>query len=177
MFNWRNYILGEISLLHYTKVFRRSIRFAIPLVVTSRSSSFEYTMSVHAGAERNVCYIVVSTETPQTTTCKMWTGNIFLTIKSPGQNCYQMGISTGETITLKGSELAHFIIIECPNRVGRIIYPLYHSTFGLPRPKHYRWPRKTKNAIVKMGLFKRFPVMTLEKTSIHSHPVEDSIIN
>ena len=43
-----------------TKVFRRSIAFAIVLVVTSRSSSFEYTMSVHAGAERNVCHIVVS---------------------------------------------------------------------------------------------------------------------
>ena len=51
-----------------TKVFWRSIAFAITLVVTSHSSSFEYTMSVHAGAERNVCYIVVSTETPQTTT-------------------------------------------------------------------------------------------------------------
>ena len=51
-----------------TKVFWRSIVFAIALVVTSRSSSFKYTMSVHAGAERNVCNIVVSTETPQTTT-------------------------------------------------------------------------------------------------------------
>ena len=57
-----------------TKVFRRSIAFAIALVVTSRSSSFEYTkctMSLHAvraGAERNVFIIVVSTETPQTTT-------------------------------------------------------------------------------------------------------------
>ena len=53
------------------KVFRRSIAFAIAVVVTSRSSSFEYTMSVHAvhaGAERNACNIVVSTETPQTTT-------------------------------------------------------------------------------------------------------------
>ena len=52
------------------KVFRRSIAFAIAVVVTSRSSSFEYTMSVHtvhAGAERNVCNIVVSSETPQTT--------------------------------------------------------------------------------------------------------------
>ena len=51
------------------KVFRRSIAFAIAVVVTSRSSSFEYTISVHAvhaGAERNVCNIVVSTETPQT---------------------------------------------------------------------------------------------------------------
>ena len=41
-----------------TNVFRRSIAFAIAVVVTSRSSSFEYTMSVHAvhaGAERNVC--------------------------------------------------------------------------------------------------------------------------
>ena len=28
--------------------------FAILLVVTSRSSSFKYTISVHAGAERNV---------------------------------------------------------------------------------------------------------------------------
>ena len=45
-----------------TKVFRRSIAFAIPLVVTTRSSPFEYTVSVHAvhaGAERNVCNIVV----------------------------------------------------------------------------------------------------------------------
>ena len=50
------------------KVFRRSIAFAIAVVVTSRSSSFEYTMSVHvvhAGAERNVCNIVVATETPK----------------------------------------------------------------------------------------------------------------
>ena len=48
------------------KVFRRSIAIAIAVVVTSRSSSFEYTISVHAvhaGRERNVCYIVVSTET------------------------------------------------------------------------------------------------------------------
>ena len=53
------------------KVFRRSIAFAIAVVVTSRSSSLEYTISahaVHAGAERNVCNIVVSTETPQTST-------------------------------------------------------------------------------------------------------------
>ena len=42
--------------------------FAMAVVVTSHSSSFEYTMSVHAGAERNECNIVVSTETPQTTT-------------------------------------------------------------------------------------------------------------
>ena len=51
------------------KCFRLSIAFAI--VVTSRSSSFKYTMSVyavHAGAERNVCNIVVSTEVPKTTT-------------------------------------------------------------------------------------------------------------
>ena len=51
------------------KVFRRSIAF-VAIVVTSRSSSFEYTMSAHAahtGAERNVCNIVVSTEPPQTT--------------------------------------------------------------------------------------------------------------
>ena len=48
------------------KVFRRSIDFAITVVVTSRFSSLEYTISVHAGAERNVCNIVVSTETPQT---------------------------------------------------------------------------------------------------------------
>ena len=46
------------------KVFRRSIAFANAVVVTSRSSSFEYTMSIHACAERNVCNIVVSTETP-----------------------------------------------------------------------------------------------------------------
>ena len=53
-----------------SKVFRRSIAFAIVVVVTPRSSSFEYTISVHAvhaGAKRNVCNIVVSTEThPQT---------------------------------------------------------------------------------------------------------------
>ena len=52
-------------------VFRFSIAFAIAVVVTPRSSSFEYTMSehaVHAGAEINVCNIVVSTEIPQTTT-------------------------------------------------------------------------------------------------------------
>ena len=45
-----------------TKVFRRSIAFAIAVVITSRSSSFEYTISVnavHAGAERNVCNIVM----------------------------------------------------------------------------------------------------------------------
>ena len=51
------------------KVFRRIIAFAIAVVVTSRSSSFEYTISEHEehmGAERNVCNIVVSTETPQT---------------------------------------------------------------------------------------------------------------
>ena len=49
------------------KVFRRSIAFVIAVVVTSHSSSFEYTISVHAvhtGAERNVCNIVVCTETP-----------------------------------------------------------------------------------------------------------------
>ena len=39
------------------KVFRRHITFAIAVVVTSRSSSFEYTMSVHAvhaGMDGNV---------------------------------------------------------------------------------------------------------------------------
>ena len=44
------------------KVFRRSIAFAIAVVETSHSSSFECTISVdavHAGAERNVCNIVV----------------------------------------------------------------------------------------------------------------------
>ena len=46
------------------KVFRCSITFAIAVVVTSRSSSFEYTISVHAGAKGNVCNILVSTETP-----------------------------------------------------------------------------------------------------------------
>ena len=53
------------------KVFRRSIAFSIEVVVTSRSSALEYTMSVHAvhvGVEKNVCNIVVSTETPQTST-------------------------------------------------------------------------------------------------------------
>ena len=57
------------SIRNYAKVFRRSRAFAV--VVTSRSSSFEYTMlvhAVHAGSERNVCNIVVSTETHQTTT-------------------------------------------------------------------------------------------------------------
>ena len=41
---------------------------AIAVVVTSRSSSFEYTISVHAvnaGAEINVCNIVSSTKTPK----------------------------------------------------------------------------------------------------------------
>ena len=45
------------------KDFRRSIAFAIAVVVTARSSSFAYTISVHAvhaSAERNVCNIVVS---------------------------------------------------------------------------------------------------------------------
>ena len=54
------------------KVFRRSIAFAIAVDVTSRSSSFEYTISVHAvhaGPERNVCNIVVSiVKHPQTST-------------------------------------------------------------------------------------------------------------
>ena len=50
------------------KVFRHSVAFAIEVVVTSHYSSLEYTISVHAGAERNVCNIVVSTETPQTST-------------------------------------------------------------------------------------------------------------
>ena len=47
-------------------------KFAIAVVVTSRSNSFEYSISVHAvhaGAERNVCYIVVSIlKHPQTST-------------------------------------------------------------------------------------------------------------
>ena len=55
-----------------TKVFRLSIVFVIAIVVTSRSSSFEYTISVHAvhaGAEKNVCNIVVSKlKHPQTST-------------------------------------------------------------------------------------------------------------
>ena len=57
------------SIRNHAKVFRRSRAFAE--VVTSRSSSFEFTMlvhAVHAGLERNVCNIVVSTETHQTTT-------------------------------------------------------------------------------------------------------------
>ena len=57
------------SIRNYAKVFRRSRAFTV--VVTSRSSSFEYTMlihAVHAGSERNVCNIVVSTKTHQTTT-------------------------------------------------------------------------------------------------------------
>ena len=43
------------------KNFRRNSAYAIALVVTSRSSSFEYTMSVHAvhaAAERKTCYIL-----------------------------------------------------------------------------------------------------------------------
>ena len=59
------------SMKEWCKVFRRSIAFTIALFVTSRSSPFEYTMSVHAvheGAERNVWNIVVSSQTPQTTT-------------------------------------------------------------------------------------------------------------
>ena len=52
--------------------FRRSIAFAIAVAVTSRSRSFKYTIlvhAVHAGAERNVCNIVVSIlKTPQTST-------------------------------------------------------------------------------------------------------------
>ena len=48
-------------------VFRCFSSFAITVVETSRSSSFEYIMSVHAGMEKNVCIIVESTETPQTT--------------------------------------------------------------------------------------------------------------
>ena len=46
-----------------TKVFMRNIAFAIALVVTTHSSSFENTISVHevhAGVERKVCNIVVS---------------------------------------------------------------------------------------------------------------------
>ena len=57
------------SIRNYAKVFRCRRTFAV--VVSSRSSSFEYTMlvyAVHAGSERNVYNIVVSTETPQTTT-------------------------------------------------------------------------------------------------------------
>ena len=45
-----------------TNVFRRSIAFAIAVILPSRSSSFEYIISVHAvhaSAERNVCNIVV----------------------------------------------------------------------------------------------------------------------
>ena len=57
------------SIRNYAKVFRRSRAFTV--VLSSRSSSFQYTMlvhAVHAGSERNVCNIVVSTETHQTTT-------------------------------------------------------------------------------------------------------------
>ena len=53
------------------KVFRRSIAFAIAVVVAPLSGSLEYTISVHAvhaGAERNACNNVVSTKTPQTST-------------------------------------------------------------------------------------------------------------
>ena len=47
------------SIKDYAKVFRRSRTFAV--VVTSRSSSFEYTMlvhAVHAGEEREMCVIL-----------------------------------------------------------------------------------------------------------------------
>ena len=57
------------SIRNYANVFTRSRSFAV--VVTPRSSSFEYTMlvhAVHAGSERNVCNIVLSIETHQTTT-------------------------------------------------------------------------------------------------------------
>ena len=57
------------TIRNYAKVFKGSRAFAV--VVTSHSSSFEYTMlvhAVHAGLERKVCNIVVSTETHQTTT-------------------------------------------------------------------------------------------------------------
>ena len=66
---WRKKTTNQVLWRNDAKVFRRSSAFAV--VVTSRSSSFEYTMLVHAehaGAERNVCIIVVSTETHQTTT-------------------------------------------------------------------------------------------------------------
>ena len=61
------------SMKKWCQNFRRNCALAIAVIVTSHSSTFEYTMSihvnaVHAGAERNVCYIEVSTETPQTTT-------------------------------------------------------------------------------------------------------------
>ena len=52
------------------KVFRHSIASAIAVVVTSRSSSLEYTISVHAvhaGTEISMCNSVACTETPQTT--------------------------------------------------------------------------------------------------------------
>ena len=57
------------TIRNYAKDLRRSRAFTV--VVTSRSSAFEYTMlvhAVHAGSGRNVCNIVVSTETHQTTT-------------------------------------------------------------------------------------------------------------
>ena len=62
--NWTDHVLWRND----ANIFRRGGSFAIALVVTSRSSSLEDTMSVHAGAERNVCIIKVSAETPQTTT-------------------------------------------------------------------------------------------------------------
>ena len=75
------YITALIRPSHVTKIelimfykelcqsFQASRAFAV--VVTSRSSSFKYTMlvhAVHAGSERNVCNIEVSTGTHQTTT-------------------------------------------------------------------------------------------------------------
>ena len=58
----------HVLLRNDANVFRRGGSFAIALVVTPRLSSLEDTISVHAGAERNVCIIKVSAETPQLTT-------------------------------------------------------------------------------------------------------------
>ena len=44
-------------------VFRRSIAFVV--VVMPHSGSFEYTISVHAGVERNVIYCSIYQDTPK----------------------------------------------------------------------------------------------------------------
>ena len=59
-----SHVKKSCSIRNYAKDFRLSRAFAV--VITSRSSSFEYTILVHAASERNVCNIVVSTETHQT---------------------------------------------------------------------------------------------------------------
>ena len=59
-----NYSGSEVLWRNDANVFRRFSSFAIAVVVTSRASSFEYTMSVHAGAEKNVYYCSIYWNTP-----------------------------------------------------------------------------------------------------------------